>query len=53
VALPEKGALAGVAGEHAQLAGSHDMTGGQRYTTGDVPGDLATYREVAPDGEET
>jgi hypothetical protein len=37
VALPEQTALVGGAGAHAQLAGSHEMTGGQLYTTRDVP----------------
>jgi conjugative relaxase-like TrwC/TraI family protein len=37
VALPEAGALVGAQGAHAQLAGSHEMTGGQLYTTKDVP----------------
>lgn len=37
VALPEPGALVGPAGERAQLAGSHQMTGGALYTTRDVP----------------
>jgi conjugative relaxase-like TrwC/TraI family protein len=36
VALPEKAALVGGPGAHAQLAGSHEMTGGQLYTTKDV-----------------
>jgi conjugative relaxase-like TrwC/TraI family protein len=37
VALPERGTVADVQGAHAQLPGSHKMTGGQLYTTGDVP----------------
>jgi conjugative relaxase-like TrwC/TraI family protein len=38
VALPERNSLAGDSvGERAQLAGSHQMTGGQLYTTADVP----------------
>jgi conjugative relaxase-like TrwC/TraI family protein len=36
VALPERAALVGGPGAHAQLAGSHEMTGGQLYTTSDV-----------------
>jgi hypothetical protein len=36
VALPERAALVGGPGAHAQLAGSHEMTGGQLYTTKDV-----------------
>jgi hypothetical protein len=36
VALPEKTALVGGPGAQAQLAGSHEMTGGQLFTTSDV-----------------
>jgi conjugative relaxase-like TrwC/TraI family protein len=36
VALPERAALVGGPGAHAQLAGSHEMTGGRLYTTKDV-----------------
>ncbi|MBV9445650.1 MAG: relaxase domain-containing protein, partial [Streptosporangiaceae bacterium] len=37
VALPEQGAPTASMGEHAQLAGSHEMTGGRLYTTADIP----------------
>lgn len=37
VALPEQDGLGASVGEHAQLAGSHEMTGGRLFTTADIP----------------
>jgi hypothetical protein len=37
VAIPDQGGLVGGVGEHVQLAGSHEMTGGRLYTTADIP----------------
>jgi len=37
VALPEQDGPGASLGEHAQLAGSHQMTGGRLFTTADIP----------------
>ncbi|MBV8996132.1 MAG: relaxase domain-containing protein, partial [Pseudonocardiales bacterium] len=37
VVIPEHAVPAASRGEHAQLAGSHEMTGGRLYTTADIP----------------
>ncbi|MGH3572885.1 MAG: MobF family relaxase [Pseudonocardiaceae bacterium] len=45
-ALPEQDGLGASLGEHAQLAGSHDMAGGRLFTTADIPAAERTILDI-------